>query len=96
MTEPRTAEDIRDWIVDQLTRQMNVKPQHLDLDESIEYQGIDSMQLAVLVGQLEEWLGCQFTANPLFHHSSVNAISVFLAEQLQQGNTVIDPATPTK
>jgi polyketide synthase 13 len=82
MKTARTEAEIRDWLVDKLCRQMHVPPGNLDLDQPIEQLGIDSLQFVVLVGELEEWLGTRFTENPLVKHSSVNAVSRYLANSV--------------
>jgi acyl carrier protein len=63
------------------------------LDESLAGLGLDSMQFVVLVGELEDWLGCRFTSNPLVAHPSINALSQFLARQISAGRTRIDPTS---
>jgi histidine ammonia-lyase len=46
----------------------------------------------VLIGELEQWLGCRFTDNPLLVYPTIDALSVYLSEQLARGNQLIDPA----
>lgn len=89
----RSAEEIRGWIVDKLREHTHVDPNDVSLDEPLIAHGIDSMQFVVLVGELEEWLGCRFADNPLIDYPTINALSDFLARQLEAGKTVIDPAS---
>lgn len=92
MTEPIPQEDeIRRWLVDKLAERLRVAPGAIDLDEPLVAIGLDSMQFVVLVGELEDWLDCRFTSNPLVDYPSVNALSRFLAAQLRAGNKRIDP-----
>ncbi|MDQ3332433.1 MAG: acyl carrier protein [Planctomycetota bacterium] len=53
--------------------------------------GLDSMQFVVLVGEMEQWLGCRFTDNPLIDYPTIDTLADFLANQLAQGKTLIDP-----
>lgn len=87
----RTQAEIRDWIVDKLIHQLEIDPTEINLDEPLVAHGVDSMQFVVMVGELEDWLGCRFIDNPLVAYPSVNALSAFIAEQLAQGKTEIDP-----
>lgn len=86
-----TEDEIRHWLVDKLSRRLRIPPDEIDLDEPLVALGIDSLQFVALVGELEEWLGCRFVDNPLIDFPTVNALAPFLAEQLQQGKTQIDP-----
>ncbi|MBC8113577.1 MAG: acyl carrier protein [Candidatus Saccharimonas sp.] len=78
-------------MVDKLSERLRIEPTAIRLDEPLVALGVDSMQFVVLVGELEDWLGCRFASNPLLDYPSVNALSQYLARQLQTGKTVIDP-----
>jgi acyl carrier protein len=87
----RTEDEIRQWIVAKLCGPLRLDRNELNLDRPIVAHGVDSMQFVALVGELEDWLGCRFTDNPLIDYPTVNALSRFLAEQLRLGKTRIDP-----
>lgn len=91
---PRRAseDEIRRWFLEKLAAQTQLDPAEIDLDGPLVAHGLDSMQFVVIVGELEEWLGCRFVDNPLIDYPSINGLSRFLAGQVQQGKTVIDPA----
>jgi len=88
---PRTAEEIRDWMVWKSSALHGVAPDEVRIDEPLVAAGLDSMQLVVLVGELEEWLGCRFTDNPLIDYPTIDALAPYLADQLAKGRTRIDP-----
>ena len=90
----RTESEIREWILDKLLTRLHLDAADIHLDEPLITLGVDSMQFVVIVGELEDWLGCRFADNPLIDYPSINALSVFLAEQLAMGKTVIDPTHP--
>lgn len=91
--EPRTptAAEIREWIVGRLSAATEMDPAEIRLDEPLVDIGLDSMQFVVLVGDLEQWLGCRFADNPLIDYPTINALSEYLADQLARGKAVIDP-----
>lgn len=86
---PRTAADIRTWLLATLADRMRIDPQRFRADRPIDEQGVDSMQVVVLVGLLEEWLGVEIVENPLPAHPSVDALARFLADEIAAGKTVI-------
>jgi acyl carrier protein len=89
----RTEEEIRQWIVARLSDRLGRPADEIPLDAPLVSLGVDSMQFVVLVGEMEDWLGCRFASNPLVDHPSVAALSGFLARQLADGKSVIDPAS---
>ena len=86
------AAAIQQWIAETLVQQMNVDPSQIDPEKRLTAYGLDSLQMISLVGQLEERLGCRFTSNPLALHSSIGALSRFIAARLATGATEIDPS----
>ena len=91
--DPVTASQIESWLTDLLLREMNVAPSNLAPDRRLSLCGIDSLQMVSLIGQLESWLGCHFTSNPLDRYPSLRSLSNYLARQLAAGRTTLDPAS---
>ena len=91
-TPSPSAAEIRLWLVTRLCEIQQVEPAELRLDQPLVRMGLDSMQSVVLIGELEQWLGCRFTGNPLIKYPTIDALSVFLADQLAAGKRLIDPA----
>jgi polyketide synthase 12 len=75
-----SADDIQDWIVQKLSKQMRIDREEIDLDVPLVELGLDSMQLVVLVGDLEDWLGIKFSENPLIEHPTMKLLSQYLAD----------------
>lgn len=88
---PRTAAEIRAWLVARLSRAAHLDPSEVRTGEPLVGMGLDSMQFVVLVGELEDWLGCRFADNPLFDYPTIDDLSAFLADRLARGETSIDP-----
>ncbi len=86
----RSAGEIRDWLVAKLAEAENVEPAEISCDHPLIAMGLDSMRSLVLVGELEQWLGCRFTDNPLIEFPTINTLAVYLADQLARGNRLLD------
>lgn len=91
MPSSRSVGEIRDWLVDKIADAKGLDRAEVSTDEPLIGMGLDSMQFVVLVGELEQWLGCRFSDNPLIDFPTIDSLSVFLADQFAKGNTLIDP-----
>lgn len=88
----RNAEEVEQWLVQQLGERLQEDPATIDRDASLISLGLDSMQYVVIVGELEDWLGCRFASNPLEHYRTIRALSAFIARELDAGQTTLNPA----
>lgn len=88
-SEVPTADEIAEWMIQQLATLLDIPPQEIDPDASVTVLGIDSMQYLGMIGDLEDWLGCRFEDNPLIDYPTVNGLAEFVSDQLQRGRTVI-------
>ncbi|MBA3311823.1 MAG: acyl carrier protein [Planctomycetaceae bacterium] len=86
-----SASEIREWLVTKLSEAQGTPPSEIRTDAPLIGMGLDSMQFVVLVGEMEQWLGCRFTDNPLIDYPTIDTLADFLANQLAQGKTLIDP-----
>ena len=90
---PRSEAEIQAWLVAQISRRLNIDRHEIRLDEPLIAHGVDSMQFVVIVGELEDWLGCRFRSNPLVKYPSVNALSKYLARESQSASSDRDAET---
>ncbi|MBX3438584.1 MAG: acyl carrier protein [Planctomycetaceae bacterium] len=90
--ESRSAEEIQRWLTLKLCEQAQLEPSEIRGDEPLVAHGVGSMQFVVIVGELEDWLGCRFVGNPITRYPTINSLSAFLARETEQGKTVIDPS----
>ena len=76
-----SAQEIRDGLIDRLSRLLIVAPHELDPREPLHRFGLDSVTTVTLVTEIEEWLGYRFRANPLEEHPTIEALAAFLAQE---------------
>jgi thioesterase domain-containing protein/acyl carrier protein len=77
----RRACDIRDWIVAELGKSMNVVPSEIDATAPLHSLGIDSLAAIGLSGGLASYLGRDVPATLMWDYESIDAIAQALAEQ---------------
>lgn len=75
----RSATEIQQWMISQLAEELQINPDKIKVDQPILSCGIDSMQVVTFVAKLEDWLGVRFSSNPLEDHSTIEALSQYVA-----------------
>lgn len=75
-----SASEIQTWLVQQLARELQVSADQIKVDQPILSQGVDSMQIVVIVARLEDWLGFRFPNPPLDEYPTIESLSQFVAD----------------
>jgi acyl carrier protein len=78
---PRTAEDIQDWLVDQLAGRTRLNPDDIDISAPFESFALESADALVLLNQLEQWLGCPVPPVLIWNYPTIELLSQRLAEE---------------
>lgn len=79
--EAPTADAIGRWIGAYLASLLDISPQEVSLDSSIEDLGLDSSVVVALSGDLEEWLGCDLDPAIMFDAPTLQMLAERLAAQ---------------
>jgi acyl carrier protein len=84
-TESRHKAEIQTWLISHLAAALEINPEEIDAKAPFDRYGLDSYVAVNLVGELEDWLGCELsptlpydypTVESLAHHlSNASAIS---------------------
>lgn len=82
--QTRTAEDIQDWLINQLAKQLEIKPDEIDIDQPFDHYNLDSVRALSMLGKLEKWLGCNFNPVLIFNYPTIAE----LAQRLSEGTSV--------
>lgn len=83
----RTAQEIRQWMITQISDELHVNPETVTCDQPILSSGIDSLQVVSIVARLEDWPGVRFSGNPLEDYSSIDDLSHYAASMKSGGGS---------
>lgn len=72
---------IRDWLVKRLAKQLKIDASAVDTTASFESYGLDSRTAVQVAGELEKLVERRLSPALLFEHSSIDALSSFLARE---------------
>ncbi|MDX1905692.1 MAG: acyl carrier protein [Bacteroidia bacterium] len=56
----KTADEIREWILDWMSRKLSIKKTSIDARDSIASYGVDSIMIAEFEGEISEYVGFQW------------------------------------
>lgn len=79
-----TAEEIQALMVSHLAEAINMQPDEIDIQTSLEDYGLDSTQAMILVTQVENLLGFDVSPTLLWHYPNIEALSQRLAEESEE------------
>jgi acyl transferase domain-containing protein/acyl-CoA synthetase (AMP-forming)/AMP-acid ligase II/acyl carrier protein len=78
-TNAPSMQEIEAWLVARLAEALRVSPRTLDVHTPLASYGMDSAQAVSLSGDLEEWLGREFSPTLVYDYPSIRALATYLA-----------------
>jgi acyl transferase domain-containing protein/acyl-CoA synthetase (AMP-forming)/AMP-acid ligase II/acyl carrier protein len=83
----RSAAEIADWFVSQLSRELDVPATDIDPSRPFAYYGLDSVHAVRLTGALESWLGEELSPTLPYEYPTIDLLSRHLAGEAPAGRT---------
>jgi len=75
----RNADEIRDWLVQQVAVELSVDPATIDVHIPLTRLGLDSLTAVILSGGLEEWLGVSLPPELIEEFGTIDSLACYLA-----------------
>ena len=76
-----SKDEIQDWLVTFLARQLEVSEAAIDTQASFDSFAIDSATAVGMTGELEEWLGAPVDPTIVYDYPTIEAVSEHLARE---------------
>jgi acyl carrier protein len=70
---------IRDWLVQQLSGRLGLRPQEIDILKPITTYGLDSKDAINLSGELEDWLGKTLSPSLIWKYPTIAQLALHLS-----------------
>ncbi|MGO9350965.1 MAG: SDR family NAD(P)-dependent oxidoreductase [Mycobacterium sp.] len=83
----RSAAEIADWFVSQLSRELDLPATDIDPSRPFAYYGLDSVHAVRLTGALESWLGRELSPTLAYEYPTIDLLSRHLAGESPAGRT---------
>ena len=73
--EVADAGEILAWLRNRIAKELNCEPDSVELDQSFDLLGLDSVSLLWIAGELAEWLKVEITAALIFETTTLPGLS---------------------
>ncbi len=84
-----TAEEIQIWLVSQISEQLGVEPDDIDVRKPLDSYGLESAQAMILASKAEKLLGFQLSPILVWHYPTIESLSDRLAEEAEVSESEI-------
>jgi acyl carrier protein len=88
LVEPRAnrpainARTIQRWFCEKIAERLGIGPAEVNVREPFADYGFGSIDAALLMGDLEDWLGIEIPVTLLWEYPSIAELSQYLAEAI--------------
>ncbi|MEX0794300.1 MAG: acyl carrier protein [Pirellulaceae bacterium] len=76
-----TADEVQDWIVDYLAKELDISPAKIDPRNTFDSFALDSATAIGMTGDLESWLGRRIDPTVVYDYPTIEEFSEYLANR---------------
>ncbi|MFN3149424.1 acyl carrier protein [Bremerella sp.] len=76
---PKSAEEIQDWIIDYLAKELDTNPNSIDPSATFDSFALDSATAIGMTGDMENWLGKRIDPTIVYDYPTIEEFSSYLA-----------------
>lgn len=84
-----SAEEIKAWLVSQISEQLGVDSSEIDVREPLDSYGLDSAQAMLLISKAEKLLQFELSPVLLWHYPTIEALAERLVEEFEESETEV-------
>lgn len=78
-----TQEKICEWMVDHLSKLLNIDAEQVDLNLDFDDYGLDSRDAVGMIGELSEWLGLELDSDLIYEQPTIELLSTFVVKDIE-------------
>ena len=94
MAEARSALDIVNWLIAEISKLAGIPDDQIRGDQPITDYLFDSRDALSLAAELEAWLGVEFSASIVWDHPTIDALAEHVAAEMREGPRGADAQSP--
>ena len=92
-TEPPTEDAIRSWLIANIASVVNMDPASIDVQQTFDHYGLDSLQAVSLSGDLETWLSREISPTVVWDYPTVEQLAQHLSANHVNGHHAAEAKT---
>lgn len=89
--EPPSEEAIRTWLITNIASVVNLDPDRIDIHQTFDNYGLDSLQAVSLSGDLENWLSREISPTVVWDYPTVEMLARHLSQNHANGQPAESP-----
>ena len=89
-----SQKDIENWLIEWTAKQLKLEADTIDIKQSFLNYTTDSLMAMMIVGDLEDWLGCRLSPTLMWDYSTMESLAEYLFTQA--GGDVAPDSAPAK
>lgn len=75
------VDTIQIWLVNQIAKQLKIKPETIKVTEPLTRYGLDSIDSVTIVGDMEDWLDTELPSTLLWDNPTIEKAAKYLVEE---------------
>jgi len=80
------AATIKCWLIEKFAYKLECDEGEIDEFVLFTDFGLDSTEVLLLAGELEDWLGMELSPTAMWYHPTIDALSNYIAEEYKENN----------
>jgi acyl carrier protein len=79
-----SAQEAQDWLIEKIANRLGVEPAGVSPEQYFDELSLDSTEVLILAGEMENWLGFALEATALWYHPTIKDLAVHIGEESAQ------------
>lgn len=80
-------ESISNWLIEKFAYKMGYEKEDVDKDMLFVDFGVDSTEVLMLAGELEDWIGFELSPTAMWYHPTISKLAIFIEEEFESLKT---------
>lgn len=77
------AEAIKSWLLEKFAYKLDCPVEEVDPDQLFVDFGLDSTEVLLLAGELEDWIDLELPPTAMWYHPTINKLAQFIEEEYE-------------
>src|SRR5688572_28020386 len=85
-----TEFEIQEWLTSYLSELLDIRPEEIEINDTVASYGLDSSAAVGLVGDLAAWLNCKLDPELVYSYPTIESLARYLAVKVADATQTVD------